>query len=266
MICNLSRQFSRKTAAERQEIFQKHLNAPVLHTDFSFARKMGKQTAVIITATNDSVLYQAREKKGHKGVEGSPLEEFNNTLVSDHEAAIICHGSRHQECMSHIKRYAQASIESEPSLTWNSNLLELIKKSIHHRNGYIPDNPSWFTTSEQLITELRQILKTAKEEYEYEPPCDYFPDGYNLYKRMVEDFDSYVLFLRDPTVPPTNNLAERLARKYKRKAHQVMSFRGEMGDAYYCDGLSIIESLKAHGVNLFAAIRERFSRHLSKPF
>ena len=59
MICNLARQFSQKTTAERQEIFEKHLNAPILHADFSFARKMGKQTAVIITATNDSVLYQA---------------------------------------------------------------------------------------------------------------------------------------------------------------------------------------------------------------
>ena len=115
MICNLARQFSQKTTAERQEIFEKHLNAPILHADFSFARKMGKQTAVIITATNDSVLYQAREKKGHEGVAGSPLEKFNNILVSDHEAALICHGSRRQECMSHIRRHDQSSIELEPA-------------------------------------------------------------------------------------------------------------------------------------------------------
>ena len=264
MICNLAKQFSQKTAAERQEIFEKHVNAPILHADFSFARKMGKQTAVIITATNDSVLCQAREKKGHEGVKGSPLENFNNTLVSDHEAALICHGNRRQECMSHIRRHDQSSIELEPNLTWSPSLLEWIKKSIHHRNEYIPEDSSWHEKSEMLILELRQILEKAREEYEYEPPSDYFPDGYNLYKRMEEDFDSYVLFLKDPTVPPTNNLAERHARKYKRKAHQVMSFRGEMGDAYYCDGLTIIESLKARGVNLFEAIRERFARPSSK--
>jgi len=264
MICNLARQFSQKTTAERQEIFDKHLNAPILHADFSFARKMGKQTAVIITATNDSVLYQAREKKGHEGVAGSPLEKFNNILVSDHEAALICHGSRRQECMSHIRRHDQSSIELEPNLTWSLSLLEWIKKSIHHWKGYIPDDPSWPRKSEQLISELRQILRKAREEYEYEPPSEYFQDGYNLYKRMEEDFDSYVLFLRDPSVPPTNNLAERHARRYKRKAHQVMSFRGEMGDAYYCDGLTIIESLKARDVNLFEGIQERFAIPFSK--
>lgn len=50
----------------------------------------------------------------------------------------------------------------------------------------------------------------GKEEYEYVPPSEYFPDGYNLNDRMYRDKDSYVFFLRDPSVPPTNNLAERM--------------------------------------------------------
>jgi hypothetical protein len=50
-----------------------------------------------------------------------------------------------------------------------------------------------------------EILTKAGEEYEYEPPSKYNREGYNTYKRMAEDPEEYVLFLRDPSVPPSNN-------------------------------------------------------------
>ena len=39
-------------------------------------------------------------------------------------------------------------------------------------------------TAEVLITEFMEILKTARKEYEYDPPSDYYKDGYNTYNRM----------------------------------------------------------------------------------
>ena len=77
---------------------------------------------------------------------------------------------------------------------------------------------------------------------------------------MRDDFDDYVLFLRDPSVPPTNNLAERHARKIKRKTHQVISFRSENGFEKFCDGKTIIESARAKGDNLYDALVERFNQ------
>ena len=68
-----------------------------------------------------------------------------------------------------------------------------------------------------------------------------------------------ILFLRDPTVPPTNNLAKRCARKYKRKAHQVMSFRGDHGDEHFCNALSILETLKLKKLNLYHEVSSRFA-------
>ena len=80
-----------------------------------------------------------------------------------------------------------------------------------------------------MLSEYDEVIEKAKEEYEYEPPGDYYKDGYNTYQRMSEDKEEYVLFLRDPSVPPTNNLAERNGRQFKRKAHQVMAFRSREG-------------------------------------
>ena len=115
--------------------------------------------------------------------------------------------------------------------------------------------------AEQFIAEYDAIMEKAKDEYEYIPPTDYYRDGYNTFTRMYEDKESYVLFLRDPSVPPTNNLAERSGRRYKRKNAQVMSFRSTKGAEYFCDGLTIMESIKAKDGNLYDEITDRFNKN-----
>ena len=260
MICNLTREFSRKTHDERSELFLKHLSADVLHADFSFARKQGKQTAVMITATEDSVLYQAKAKKGNEGVKGTPVEYYSGALVSDHESALAAHGDRHQECMSHVLRYVIASIENERKMKWNCKMRRWIRKAIHHWHSYDDDNAkAWADMSDKLIFQLKETLKLATSEYEYIPPTKYFRDGFNLCKRMSSSIEDYVLFLRDHSIPPTNNLAERCARKYKRKTHQMMCFRGDRGDEYLCDGLSVIETLRLQNKNVLNGIVRRFA-------
>ena len=116
--------------------------------------------------------------------------------------------------------------------------------------------------AEGLLRRYDEIIAKAKEEYEYESPSEYFKDGYNLYKRMAEEKERYTLFLHDPAVEPDNNLAERCARKFKRKAAQVMCFRSQDGVDWFCDGLSIIQSIKAAGKNIYEAVKERFNASL----
>ncbi len=77
---------------------------------------------------------------------------------------------------------------------------------------------------------------------------------------MSEDKDRYVLFLKDTSVEPDNNLAERCARKFKRKSAQVMCFRSQNGVDRFCDGLSITESIKSRGENLYDAVSKRFNK------
>ena len=110
---------------------------------------------------------------------------------------------------------------------------------------------------------IKKLFSQENRCYEYEPPSDYYLDGYNTFKRIKDDFEDYVLFLRDITVPPTNNIAERMGRKFKRKAHQVMSFRSMSGLEYFCDGLSIMESIKGTENNLFDEIVNRFNHNES---
>ena len=52
--------------------------------------------------------------------------------MSDHEAALIKHGERHQECMAHMKRYAKSETENEPEKTWGRDLDEWISDSVRY--------------------------------------------------------------------------------------------------------------------------------------
>lgn len=258
MICGLSKEFSEKTKEERDEIFLKLVGSAHMHVDFTFGRVNGKQGTVIICTSGGEVLYQGKEKKGHEGVKGSPVEFYEGTIISDHEATFHNYGNRHQECLVHVERYLRSSIENEPGLEWNKQMLEWIREAIHYRNGRKEGEEADSQKIEEFMERYEKILEKAKEEYEYEPPGEYFKDGYNLYQRMSKDKEDYLLFLQDLTIPPDNNAAENAARKFKRKNAQAMCFRSEDGRDYFCDGLSVMESMKARGENMYEGVTERF--------
>ena len=261
MICDLVKVLSEKTDNERDDIFLSLLPEPVLHTDFTFHRVCGKQGAVIITASPDGkVIFQAREKKGDAGVKGSPIEIYNGTVVSDHDAALIKRGSRHQECMSHVRRYVIGSMENEPKMEWNKRMKDWVSKSIHYWNTVNNGGGYDSKAVDMLLAEYDDIIAKGQEEYDYEPPSKYYMEGYNLFCRMRDDKEEYVLFLRDPTVPPTNNLVERFARVVKRKAHQVMTRRSQAFAEYYCNALTVMYSLRSKEDNIFNQISEAFNR------
>ena len=185
--------------------------------------------------------------------------------MSDHEATFLKHGNSHQECLAHLLRYAKGAAENEPEKTWAKSLSTWIRESVGYWNEVDREMADYDrNTAEAYIERFREIIRTAKEEYEYEPPTKYYKEGFNTYRRMEEKPDDYVLFLRDPSVPPTNNVAERFARQFKRKCHQVMSFRSEEGFDRFCDGLSVMASIKGKGENLFEAMTEIFNQNITE--
>ena len=107
--------------------------------------------------------------------------------------------------------------------------------------------------------EYDTVLEKAAEEYGYEPPGKYCRDGYNLQKRLREGKVHYLYFLRHPEAGYTNNVSERCCRKYKRKQKQAVTFRSEKNAGYLCDALSVIETRKNRGENIYEAAREIFS-------
>lgn len=260
MISGLSKEFSQKTEVEQKKAFSDLLLSPVMNVDFTNSKLNGKNVQVAICATPETAMFFAREHKGHKGVEGTPLEDYQGIAVHDHEKTFYNYGSDHQECLVHVLRYLKSSMENEPSLTWNRSMREHIQEMIHYRKNL---NPGEFPEENKVIEfeeEYLKILETAKEEYEYEPPSKYNREGLNLSKRLEEYMDNHLLFLHDIRVPTDNNLCERLARVVKRKLKQIMTFRSFDSMSYFCNSLSMLNLLTSQKDNLYNSVENIFDR------
>lgn len=262
MLSNLYREFSEKTRKERNQLHEDLLAHPVMHIDFTHASVNGNGAQVLICAEPESgkVLFLAREHKGHKGIVGSPAETYVGTLVHDHDTTFYQYGQRHQECMQHNIRYLKGSIENEGELTWNQEMLKLLREMVHDRNGLGEEEELDPQTIQAFEKRYEEVLRTAAREYEEHPPSTYYREGYNLQKRLREYKESQLLFLKDKRVPSNNSLCERNARAYKRKQKQAMTLRSFLHLGYLCDGMSVLASLRAQEENVYEAAAAIFHR------
>jgi len=271
MLNRLSNEFSKKTQPEQEKAFADMLLTPAIYTDFTTAKLNGKNMAVLVCANDTGVIYFAKEHKGHEGVKGTPLETYQGTLIHDHDTTFYNYGDNHQECLEHIRRYLKDSIANEPNLKWNAHMRQLINEMIHFKNALPPDdnrNPNQIEPDKVKSFEDRydEILKLAETEYEYEPPSKYYPEGFNLYKRLMKYKLNHLLFLYRKDVEPTNNLSERLLRVFKRKQQQVMAFRSWDGLDFLCDSLGVIASLCQQGDGLYQGVSDIFDRRDTQSF
>jgi hypothetical protein len=259
MVNGLCKEFSKKTETEQNEAFSDLILSPVLNTDCTNARVNGQNVYVYVCATPDKAMYFAREHKGHKGVKRTPVEDYQGILVHDHDITFYNYGSGHQECLAHVLRYLKDSMENEPNLEWNKQMRGLIQEIIHYRNSLDSEAPPDVNSVEEFEARYRDILAVAKREYEYEPPSNYYKDGYNLYRRLDEYMENHLLFLHNADVPSDNNLSERLLRVYKRKQKQVMTLRSFDSLDYLCRSMSMIALLRAKSENLYANVAKIFN-------
>jgi hypothetical protein len=263
MVCGLSKEFSLKTEAEQKKAFADMLLSPVINTDFTSARVNGKKMNVLVCADGKNVLYFARVNKGFLGIAGSPIEHYQFILVHDHDLTFYSFGGNHQECLDHVLRYLKDSMQNEAHLKWNCSMRELLREMIHFRKHLDTEdgrNPNEIEPQKvaEFVRRYGEILDIARTEYEYEPPSVYYKDGFNLFKRMDKYKDNHLLFMYDWRVPYSNSLAERLLRIYKRKEHQVMTFRSFGGLDYLCNALGAVASLREQGLNMYESVASIF--------
>lgn len=262
MVDRLCRDFSIRTEAEKKAIIRELMASPVMNVDFTNASVNGESRQVLVLASpsTGAALYIGREKKGHEGIKGTPLEGYVGTVVHDHDTTFYRYGTGHQECMQHNIRYLIGSCQNEPERAWNEQMLALLREMLHYRNGLAEDEDPDPATVAGLEERYDRILDAARVEYEDVPPSDYYREGYNLFSRLVAYKEHELRFLHDKRVPADNSLCERLARVYKRKQKQAITLRSQDNLCYICDGLSVVHLLRRDGGNVFqrvAAIYER---------
>ena len=259
MISKLSQEFAEKSEPLRKSAASELFLYPVMHTDCTNARVNGQNAYVFVCAAPDGpALYYAREVKGHAGVAGTLIEDYQGILIHDHEKTFYRYGTAHQECLAHVLRYLKGSMENEPERTWNKDMHALLQEMIHYVNGLESGAGRDPEKLPEYETRYDQILERALAEYADVPCSDYYRDGFNLATRLKGYRDSHLLFLHDSRVPATNNLAERLLRNIKRKQNQAVSLRSNKSLEFLCDSMSVLFLMRQEDGNLYEKVSAVF--------
>lgn len=255
----LNGKVAHESKSELDEIFKNLQLFKYMHIDASSVRVNGKNVNVFVTANPNDTYYYARENKGKKGVAATAAEDYTQTLIHDHDRTFYNYGKNHQECLAHILRYLQSSIENEETLTWHKKMHVLLRKMIKSSKN----NDLGETEKAAYTAEYESILELSIKEYDDNPPSKYYREGINLAKRLNTYQDSTLYFLEDQDIPYTNNLAERQLRKIKRKARVVGSFRSFQGLESYCKVQSLIEKTKNIKASVFKKLASKFEISLN---
>lgn len=259
MISKLSQEFAEKSEPLRKSAASELFLYPVMHTDCTNARVNGQNAYVFVCAAPDGpALYYAREVKGHAGVAGTLIEDYQGILIHDHEKTFYRYGTAHQECLAHVLRYRKGSMENEPERTWNKDMHALLQEMIHYVNGLESGAGRDPEKLPEYETRYDQILEKALAEYADVPCSDYYRDGFNLATRLKGYRDSHLLFRHDSRVPATNNLAERLLRNIKRKQNQPVSLRSNKSLEFLCDSMSVLFLMRQEDGNLYDKVSAVF--------
>ena len=261
MINGLCGEFSTKTVKEQKEAYTVLMGSPVMNTDFTNANVNGKSAQVLICAEpeTETVMFLAREKKGHEGIKNTPVETYQGIIVHDHDTTFYSYGRNHQECMHHNCRYLKGSEENEPALKWNRQMHTLFQEMLHYRNSLGTEALDGSVVKE-LERRYDNILQLAGDEYEEYPPSDYYREGYNLYLRLKKYKENELLFLHDKRVPSNNSLSERMARVYKRKQKQAMAMRSFKNFESLCTSMGMVRLARLKEGNTYKQISDIFER------
>ena len=139
---------------------------------------------------------------------------------------------------------------------WPEALKELIKQTIHKRKQLLAAGIDHFSGEEirTFMAKYTGLQESGYREYIKDLNSYYSNDENVLLTRLREYQDNYTEWVRDFTVPVTNNLSERTLRFVKCKDKISGQFLSEAYAKHFAYIRTYIETCARNGVNEFQAL------------
>ena len=208
-----------------------------------------------------STLFTVNPKKNMEGIERDGiLPQYKGKLVHDHESKFYNYGTAHGTCGQHLLRELKGLHELK-KCPWAALMRSFVKGMNDHKNADL-ENGINACNPEILIEFERQYDNLLLDGWQELSKLNESDFGFNEFKAMLNRLtnykDSYLLFMRDYSVPFTNNLSERDLRPSKTKQKVSGCFRSWKGVKNYAANRSFISTAKKRGLNLLEAISSIF--------
>ena len=251
------RKFAESCGNECPKIKESLLNAHEICTDATTVKTDGKQSYIRNFSTEKSVLYVGSGKKDLETLEGMEiLKKYVGTLTHDHETALYHFGTGHGECNVHLERYLRKNTE-ETGNTWSHNLGSFLNGMNHARKERMEKGEVCFSAMEleRYSQRYDQIVAAGREQNRQTKGRNAKKEEKTLLNRLEKYKENHLLFLRDFEVHYSNNMSEKDLRICKNRQKMAGGFRTDDGREMYCRIMSVIETVKRRGLNIFQSIR-----------
>lgn len=248
-------------SAER-EIREQIRAADTVHLDETGLRVEGRLHWIHVACTQALTLLSAHERRGREGLDAlGVLDGRARTMVHDAFAPYFrFDGARHALCNAHLLRELEGFVEE--GCDWARRIRRHLLRAFRWRQRLM-DAGKFFddATIRRLLGSLRSAIGDARDSLVgrqrtisrrgnrvRQTPAK------NLLDRLVTHFDAYFAFIRDPTVPFTNNQAERDLRMVKVKQKVSGGLRTRAGADRYARIRSVMLTARKNGVGAVDAV------------
>jgi len=262
-IARMSRTCAKRLRGFTEAVRDLVAGAPVKHMDETGFRIAGKTQWLHVASTALLTFYRVCAKRG------SLLANVAGIVVHDHwKPYYTMQGVLHALCNAHHLRELKALVEIEKE-EWARKMQRLLRRACHAANlareRGVPLRPPLIECFERRYD---TILAEGMVFHEAQAPLAQAATkaggkrrgrvprrtGHNLLLRLATRRQDTLRFLRDPTVPFTNNQAERDARMMKLRQKISGGFRSLEGAIDFATIRSFLSTARKQGWNMIDAL------------
>ena len=221
-------------------------------------------------STKEWTYFYGHKKRGKVATDAAGvLPDYKGILVHDHWKPYFKYDCHHVLCNAHHIRELEFAYYKEKQ-QWS----EKVQDFLYDTNEEVNSNGGslGYQRVKYRLNKYRSLWKEAEIECP-EPPKIAGKRGRtkksksrNLLERLRDYEKSVLLFMLNPEVPFTNNLAENDIRMTK--VHQKISgcFRSEEGAEIFCAVRNYISSCRKQNISASTALQLLFTGHLPDIF
>jgi len=248
-----------------QELRASVATAPAVYTDDTGWRIDGQTAHLMTFDTDQATVFQIRDQHRNEEVRELIPTDYAGVMVTDRGKSYDAEelrGIKQQKCLDHLKENINEVLERKtgPARSFGLKLKSLLREARQlwrdQRAGKFENLQAEVARiEEELTTHLRdRILKDDDNQR--------LLNGIGL----QHDRDRVLLFLRDPTIEPTNNRAERSLRPAVIARKLSHGSKNERGAEAFAGFTSVIQTAaKKRACSIIDTLQNLFQSKNNKP-
>lgn len=257
-ICKLQKRAGKKLMAFKNELSNYCCTLPILYWDDTVISINTTRSCMRFYGNESVALYTAHGAKNKVGIdEDGILAKLCSLTKVMHDHNKLNYNKEYSflnlECNQHLQRDLQ-SLHDDSSHEWALNVKQLITDTIHERKLLIAEGKESFDDVDAFDRKLDEILLDADQQCASESNRYFTHDEENLITRIREYRENYFSWVRDFSLPTTNNISESALRGIKTHEKVSGQFQSVEYARYFANIRSYIETCSRNGINIFDAL------------